>query len=1408
MSQERTDNLFASESWTTVYTAFTNVSLKAYDFDTIREALLAYIGQTYPDKFNDFIASSEFIAILDLVAYLGHSLSYRLDMNTRENFMDTAERRASILQMAKTLGYKKTRPINAKGFMKISSLSTDEPVLDNLGISLSGKTINWNDSNDIDWYENFISVLNSAFSATTKIQNPTSTLTVADVEHSLYEINETPTTKNINYTFSANVDGKTRNFEAVRVVLDTTKTRIEEDEPNLQNNFTIVNRNDNLGSASDRTGFFVYAVSGTLGFKDFSYTTQISNRIEPISENNISNSDVWVQKIDSDRNYISSVVKVDNDTRETAIYNSLRTGSGDLVSINSADNNAITLHYPDGVFGNAAYGNYRTWYRVADNDNFTVNANDISNATITIPYTGSDNRTYRLTLTISSTKDFSENFSGETYSSVRRIAPRSYYSQDRMVNAQDYNVYPLTLGNNVVNKVKAVNTSFAGNSRYFETDDVLGHHSNLNITGSDGSVFVEDELISTSLSYNKAKGNTDDFIRNDIAGALKHPSLLNKFLHVNRLNAQVVVAQSGKAYTISSTDGTTILSPTMTDLVYVGDSLKLQTTSGTTIWADVKSVSGTSYTLNKLISEAGEIKSVVRGFRTKFKATDFAGQGIGAIKSKIAPNTETFTLYYTYASNVWGWSLTQGSAQDIAVLFTYKSGIRDNEAEYTATFTGKKIAFESREQVKFYYGNTTDVVDNETNLSHRDTIYLNYLSSGTAVPSGSSYNVTDETVNIGQAPVSTVVTDGGTGATFNAIFQYSGAPETYEFTESNAVTSTSYSHSLISPNGVEHTLSSSNILSPASPNNIIGATPTYTLGLGITDLATLTDLSTSVQQDVPTVASSETNLSNLAVAFTDGYTGNIGNAQVSTTTLTSTQIANLDFKGKISLPYFSAAATSGNFKWRDVSDNVEVSDYTTVYDSVTQEYTFTNSIASSNIINHQDNDIFFKQYAYGEFTFTNTQGSDPLTTSNIVLRDENGVTLDNSHITVTNTTGTTYKIVFWTYAVSVGDLIDVYLGVAPTLSDLANYSVRVKATFDISNSTLTSTQTYKALSSYVYDDYYTSAGYIDNTKVKLMTSDTSDNPFGLVEITADESIVMEEYTIGSVTYERASNTFIASSNVSLVPASALIYYNTTTPGWWRRDGGSWTLMTPGTAAEVTAGTADYNDMDGNKLRIHYNSVQYRVVEGISFVEDPFTSFRWEHYADIDKRIDPSTSNIVDMYVLSSDYVRNVNKWVANNFTTTAPVPPNNYELSKIMDTIEPKATMADHIAYIPVEFKYLFGSYAKPENQAVFKVIKKLGVGYTDSEIKTAVSMKVNEYFAIDNWDFGDTFYFSELAAYLHKELGDYISSVVITPKYSTNEFTKLLSISCALNEIFMAVTTSSDVKIITQIAQSELVGE
>ena len=249
MSQDRIDNLFASETWSSVYTAFTNVSLKAYDFDTIRESLLAYISKTYPEKFNDFIASSEFIAILDLVAYLGHSLAFRNDMNTRENFLDTAERRLSILRMAQTLGYIKTRPINARGMMKITSVSTTEDVADNEGNSLAGVVVNWNDSNDVDWYEKFITVLNSSFNENTKIQDPSASLTVGNIENYLYEVNENQSSKSLAYAFSTDIAGANRRFEAVRTVIENEK--IVEGEPLQGKNFTILNRNDNLGPASD-----------------------------------------------------------------------------------------------------------------------------------------------------------------------------------------------------------------------------------------------------------------------------------------------------------------------------------------------------------------------------------------------------------------------------------------------------------------------------------------------------------------------------------------------------------------------------------------------------------------------------------------------------------------------------------------------------------------------------------------------------------------------------------------------------------------------------------------------------------------------------------------------------------------------------------------------------------------------------------------------------------------------------------------------------------------------------------------------------------------------------------------------------------------------------------------------------
>ena len=333
---------------------------------------------------------------------------------------------------------------------------------------------------------------------------------------------------------------------------------------------------------------------------------------------------------------------------------------------------------------------------------------------------------------------------------------------------------------------------------------------------------------------------------------------------------------------------------------------------------------------------------------------------------------------------------------------------------------------------------------------------------------------------------------------------------------------------MISPNGIEYPLAPSNIIAPTTASGkIIGDATDLGNGidklqLRIDDLSVITGLSTTVGLDSPVTASSETNtsLSNVTINY-EGEPGDIktlANADSSFTTISTSNLNSLGFKGKTSLSYFNAASTSSKFVFRDNSDSAEQNDMVITYHAGFDEYTFVLPWQTSFQINTLDSDIDFKQYAYGEFSITSATA---LTTSNILLRTETGAFIDNYHITVTNTSGTTYKVVFWTYAVTVGALIYVFIGSAPTLYDIADYSVRVKASFDLATQTNTTTATYKSMASYVYDDYLTGAGYKDNTKVKLFASNTDDHPYSIFDITASQKIVLESYTKDNIAYERA-----------------------------------------------------------------------------------------------------------------------------------------------------------------------------------------------------------------------------------------------------------------------------------------------
>lgn len=96
----RQTRLFAAEDYMAVYDSYLNANFKAFDFDTIRESMVEYIKSNYPESFNDWIESSEFVALLDVVAQFGHNLAFRLDLNARDNFLSTAKRQDSVFKLA------------------------------------------------------------------------------------------------------------------------------------------------------------------------------------------------------------------------------------------------------------------------------------------------------------------------------------------------------------------------------------------------------------------------------------------------------------------------------------------------------------------------------------------------------------------------------------------------------------------------------------------------------------------------------------------------------------------------------------------------------------------------------------------------------------------------------------------------------------------------------------------------------------------------------------------------------------------------------------------------------------------------------------------------------------------------------------------------------------------------------------------------------------------------------------------------------------------------------------------------------------------------------------------------------------------------------------------------------------
>jgi hypothetical protein len=76
------------------------------DFETIKQDLIEHAKRYYPETYKDFNQASFGSLMLDTVAYVGDIMSFYLDYQANESFLDTASEFENIIKLGRQMGYK------------------------------------------------------------------------------------------------------------------------------------------------------------------------------------------------------------------------------------------------------------------------------------------------------------------------------------------------------------------------------------------------------------------------------------------------------------------------------------------------------------------------------------------------------------------------------------------------------------------------------------------------------------------------------------------------------------------------------------------------------------------------------------------------------------------------------------------------------------------------------------------------------------------------------------------------------------------------------------------------------------------------------------------------------------------------------------------------------------------------------------------------------------------------------------------------------------------------------------------------------------------------------------------------------------------------------------------------------
>lgn len=485
-----------AEAWEKTYEAFTQINFTAFDFYSIKQSIIDYIRLYFPESFNDFIESSEFVAIVEAFAYIGELLIYRVDVGSHENFMSVAQRKQSVLRLAKLISYKATRNIPARGLLKITSVSTTQALFDTHGNALSGRIVSWNDIQNVLWKEQFTTILNAASTSNIGSVVPTERVQVDNVLFELYSLNSVYTTRGV-IPYNINVAGNTYPMEVVPVKLDQYGP--SERRPEKGSSLTFLYGADGFGNDSPTTGFFLFTKQGKLSSLQTAFDGKTPNQYLDLQATNINDTDIWVNNVDPNTGLIISNgdrakvrsgewAEVDTTSAQNVIFS--YTSGKNRFEVETLEDDKLRIVFGDGEFANIPAGTFDIWYRSSANENLIIPQNAIVDQSFAIDYIDAQGQRQTLTITASLISNVQNASQSEDIDHIRRVAPATYYTQNRMVSGADYNLFPLK--DPSILKLRAVNRTYVGESKFSHWHDASETYENVKIAGDDLVVMLDD----------------------------------------------------------------------------------------------------------------------------------------------------------------------------------------------------------------------------------------------------------------------------------------------------------------------------------------------------------------------------------------------------------------------------------------------------------------------------------------------------------------------------------------------------------------------------------------------------------------------------------------------------------------------------------------------------------------------------------------------------------------------------------------------------------------------------------------------------------------------------------------------------------------------------------------------------